>query len=55
MNIHKKPNPRWHQVLRKGKHVLLRRQHRNTASEEIAGKIKIHECWIQYDEKSNLR
>jgi hypothetical protein len=28
---------------------------RHTASEEIPGKIKIHECRIRYDEKSNLR
>jgi hypothetical protein len=28
---------------------------RHTASEEISGKIKIHECRIRYDEKSNLR
>ena len=28
---------------------------RHTASEEIPGKIKIDECRIRYDEKSNLR
>ena len=45
-------NRRWHQVLWKGKHVLLCLQHPSHCKWGIPGKSQ-NECWILYDGKSN--